>query len=98
MHSMVSTKSAELDNEHLRKVIDQTLCEIGELESSQFPLSERPLTRGGNPCGVLFSVSGPRQITLTAVWDTMKDRLFLYDSTGSRCDQLSVESLTTAMA
>ncbi|MBA62688.1 MAG: hypothetical protein CMJ76_10025 [Planctomycetaceae bacterium] len=94
----MSKKSTELNKDYLRQRIHQTLCEIGELDSSQFPLNERPLMRGGNPCGVLFSVNGPRQIMLTAVWDTMKNKLFVYDSTGSRCDQLSIDPLTTVMA
>ena len=98
MLDIMSKKSAGLNKEHLREVIHQTLCDIGQLESSQFPLNERPLTRGGDPCGVLFSVNGPRQITLTAVWDTMKNKLFLYDSSGSRCDQVLVEHLKTVLA
>lgn len=98
MLDIMSKKSAELNKEHLREVIHQTLCDIGQLESSQFPLNERPLTRGGDPCGVLFSVNGPRQVTLTAVWDTMKNKLFLYDSSGSRCDQVLVEHLKTVLA
>ena len=98
MLDIMSKKSAGLNKEHLREVIHQTLCDIGQLESSQFPLNERPLTRGGDPCGVLFSVNGPRQVTLTAVWDTMKNKLFLYDSRGSRCDQVLVEHLKTVLA
>ena len=98
MLDIMSKKSAGLNKEHLREVIHQTLCDIGQLESSQFPLNERPLTRGGAPCGVLFSVSGPRQVTLTAVWDTMKNKLFLYDSSGNRCDQVLVEHLKTVLA
>ena len=98
MLDIMSKKSAELNKEHLREVIHQTLCDIGQLESSQFPLNERPLTRGGDPCGVLFSVNGPRQVTLTAIWDTMKNKLFLYDSNGSRCDQVLVEHLKTVLA
>ena len=98
MLDIMSEKSAGLNKEHLREVIHQTLCDIGQLESSQFPLNERPLTRGGDPCGVLFSVNGPRQVTLTAVWDTMKNKLFLYDSSGSRCDQVLVEHLKTVLA
>ena len=98
MLDIMSKKSAELNKEHLREVIHQTLCDIGQLESSQFPLNERPLTRGGDPCGILFSVNGPRQVTLTAVWDTMKNKLFLYDSSGSRCDQVLVEHLKTVLA
>ena len=98
MLDIMSKKSAGLNKEHLREVIHQTLCDIGQLESSQFPLNERPLTRGGDPCGVLFSVNGPRQVTLTAVWDTMKNKLFLYDSSGSRCDQVLVEHLKTVLS
>ena len=98
MFSMMSKKSTEMTTDHLRDLVHQMLCDIGQLESSQFPLNERPLTRGGDPCGVLFSVNGPRQVTLTAVWDTMKNKLFLYDSSGSRCDQVLVEHLKTVLA
>ena len=98
MLSMMSKKSTEMTTDHLRDLVHQMLCDIGQLESSQFPLCERPLTRGGNPCGVLFSVNGPREVTLTAVWDCLKNKLFVYDSTGNRCEQLSVEHLATASA
>ena len=102
MLDIMSKKSAGLNKEHLREVIHQTLCDIGQLESSQFPLNERPLTRGGDPCGVLFSVNGPRQVTLTLITlasrITMKNKLFLYDSSGSRCDQVLVEHLKTVLA
>ena len=98
MFSMMSKKSTEMTTDHLRDLVHQMLCDIGQLESSQFPLCERPLTRGGNPCGVSFSVNGPREVTLTAVWDCLKNKLFVYDSTGNRCEQLSVEHLATATA
>ncbi|MBH56047.1 MAG: hypothetical protein CMJ82_02535 [Planctomycetaceae bacterium] len=94
----VNQEKIRPDQDRLRDLVHQTLCDIGQLESSQFPLTERPLTQGGNPCGVLFSVNGPRQVRLTAVWDAMKNTLFVYDSTGSRCDQLSVDGLTAASA
>lgn len=94
----VHQQNKRLNQDRLRDLVHQTLCDIGQLESSQFQLTERPLTKGGNPCGVLFSVNGPRQVTLTAVWDAMKNMLFVYDSTGSRCDQLSVDNLTAASA
>ncbi len=98
MLTRMPEKPATLKEDHLRQLVHQTLCNIGQLESSQFPLQERPLTRGGDPCGVLFSVSGPRQVTLTAVWDSVKNKLFVYDSTGSRCEQFSADRLVTAMA
>lgn len=94
----VNQEKIRPDQDRLRDLVHQTLCDIGQLESSQFPLTERALTQGGNPCGVLFSVNGPRQVRLTAVWDAMKNTLFVYDSTGSRCDQLSVDGLTAASA
>ena len=78
MFSMMSKKSTEMTTDHLRDLVHQMLCDIGQLESSQFPLCERPLTRGGNPCGVLFSVNGPREVKLTAVWDCLKNKLFVY--------------------
>ncbi len=98
MFSTMSNSTPTDAGDPLRNLVHQTLCDIGQLESSQFPLSERTLTRGGNPCGVLFSVNGPRQVTLTAVWDSIKNKIFVYDSTGNRCNQLSVEHLATVTA
>lgn len=80
----------------LRQIIHTTLCNLEQLDAAQFPLNERNLTRAGKLCGILFSVQGPRQMKLTAVWDFLKNEIYLYDSSGTRCLQMPVPELDSS--
>jgi len=80
-------------SKQLRQIIHAMLCDFEQLDDAQFPLSERNLTRAGKPCGILFSVQGPRQMKLTAVWDFLKNKIYFYDSSGTRCLQMPVAEL-----
>jgi hypothetical protein len=68
----------------LRGFINATLCQCEHLVVGAFPMSERLLRRNGAPCGVLFSIHGPRSVVFNAVWDTDRNIVRFYTSTGER--------------
>ena len=72
------------DLSSLRTFVNQKLCETDQLEPSQFPMTERILLRGGRPCGMVFSILGPREVVLSAIWETDRNTLLFYDSRGER--------------
>lgn len=72
------------DLSDLRNFVHHKLCEHERLEPGVFPMTERILTRSGNPCGIYFSLSGPRSVRLTAIWESEKNTVLFYGSTGER--------------
>ena len=68
----------------LRHFISQTLCHKNDFEVGVFQITERLLTRSGRPCGMFFCLHGPRSVKLTAVWETEKNTILFYGSTGER--------------
>jgi hypothetical protein len=68
----------------LRDYVQQTLCEQNELEVGAFTVSERILVRGQRPCGMFFCLHGPRSVKLTAIWETDRNTILFYNSTGER--------------
>jgi hypothetical protein len=81
---MLAQETCVASLQELRELIYQTLCEYDQLEPGIFPMSERILVRGSKPCGMLFSVHGPRRVQYTAVWDTSNNAVLCYGSTGQR--------------
>jgi len=68
----------------LRTYVNQTLCQHDQLELNAFTLTERPLTRSGKPCGVLFCLHGPRAVKFSAIWETERNTILFYNSSGQR--------------
>ncbi len=73
-----------LDLNDLRQYVHQTLCESHDFEIGAFTVTERYLVRGGMPCGIFFCLHGPRQVRLTAIWETERNTILFYGSTGER--------------
>lgn len=79
------TRSRQLQSlDDLREYVNETLCGRDQLELEAFPLTERLLVRGGNPCGIYFCLHGPRQVRYTAIWETERNTILFYGSTGER--------------
>lgn len=76
----------------LRTYVRHTLCDQNELEPTAFPVSERILVRSGRPCGIFFCVHGPRSVRLTAVWETDRNTILFYNSSGQRTLKTQVEA------
>ena len=72
------------DLSDLRGYVHAELCDLNELDSSSFEMTERVLVRGGKPCGIFFCVHGPRSVQLTAIWETDRNTILFYGSGGQR--------------
>ena len=68
----------------LRQYVIETLCQHNQLEIGAFPLTERILTRGGQPCGMYFCLHGPRSVKFSAIWETQHNTVLFYGATGER--------------
>jgi hypothetical protein len=70
--------------QQLRQFVSHTLCQQNDFEEGIFQVTERILTRGNRPCGIFFCLHGPRSVKLTAVWETDKNSILFYGSSGER--------------
>jgi hypothetical protein len=68
----------------LRDYIHATLCDLFQLQFGAFPMTEKTLFRGGNPCGIYFCVHGPRAVRFTAIWETDRNQVLFYGPDGER--------------
>jgi hypothetical protein len=68
----------------LRQYVYQTLCDQNDFELGAFEITERFLVRRGNPCGIYFCLHGPRSVKLIAIWETDRNTILFYGSTGER--------------
>jgi hypothetical protein len=72
------------DLNDLKNFVHQTICDQNELELGVFPFAERILARGGKPCGIFFCLYGPRSVKFTAIWETERNTILFYGSSGER--------------
>lgn len=72
------------DLSDLRRYVHHTLCEQNQLELGAFEVTERILVRGRRPCGIFFCLDGPRSVKLTAIWETDRNSVLFYSSSGER--------------
>lgn len=68
----------------LRDFVHETLCSKEKLLADQFSLTEIPLRRGERECGREFTLHGPRNIRLGAIWAADHNILYFYDARGER--------------
>jgi hypothetical protein len=68
----------------LREYIHVTICDHFQLQFGVFPMTEKILFRGGNPCGIYFCVQGPRAVRFTAIWETDRNQVLFYGPEGER--------------
>jgi hypothetical protein len=81
----MSALPLQIDNlNDLRSYVHQTICDQNELEPGVFPVTERFLVRGRQPCGIFFCLHGPRSVKLTAIWETDRNTILFYSSSGER--------------
>jgi hypothetical protein len=72
------------DLEQLRHYVNETLCHNEQLIENAFQMTQRILLRNGKPCGIYFCVHGPRSVKVTAIWETDRNTILFYGSTGER--------------
>lgn len=81
----MSTQMAKVSNlEDLRDYVNETFCDQYQLKIGAFQMTERLLRRGGRPCGIYFCLHGPRAVKFTAIWETERNQVLFYSSTGER--------------
>lgn len=68
----------------LREFVNEILCQHNQLEIGAFPMTERILVRAGRPCGIYFCLHGPRSVKFTAIWETERNTVLFYGSSGER--------------
>ena len=74
--------------DELRQFVHRELCRRENLLPEQFELQEVLLQKKGLPCGLQFTLFGPRLVKLGAVWAADQNWLYLYDATGERFGKL----------
>ena len=75
----------QIDNlDDLRTFVHFTICQQNELQVGAFDITERILVRGERPCGIFFCLNGPRSVKLTAIWETDRNTVLFYSSSGER--------------
>lgn len=72
------------DLDGLRAYVQRMLCEQNELEENVFPTTEKILVRRGEACGIFFCLHGPRSVKFTAIWETDRNTILFYASSGER--------------
>ncbi|MCE9606842.1 MAG: hypothetical protein K8U03_18300 [Planctomycetia bacterium] len=70
--------------EALRRFVQEVICERGQLLPGAFLFDEQMLRRHGQPCGLHFTLDGPRSVRFSAVWDAIRHTILFYDCTGER--------------
>ncbi len=70
--------------EDLRQYVQQTICERAHLLAGAFRFDEQILKRHGKPCGLQFTLNGPRCVQFTAIWDAIGHSILFYDCSGER--------------
>ena len=86
------------DLKQLRNFVSNTLCQRNDFEEGVFQVTEKLLTKCGKMCGMFFCLHGPRSVKLTAVWETEKNAVFFYGSTGERFQKTTLTGLTELVA
>lgn len=82
--AMMATSLHIEDLADLRNYVHDTLCQQNQLERGAFQISERIMVRSDRPCGIFFCLHGPRSVKLTAIWETEKNTILFYGSSGER--------------
>lgn len=70
--------------DELRSFVQTKLCQKENLLLEQSKLRQAPLVKQGKICGFQFSVQGPRQVRLGAVWASDRNDIYFYDTRGNR--------------
>jgi hypothetical protein len=78
--------------DELRQFVHKILCEKENLLVDQFRMTEVRLTRGSGPCGLQFSLRGPRNVRLGAIWAADRNVVYLYDAAGARYAKLRLKN------
>lgn len=88
---MIECLDALRSLDDLRDFVHTTLCNRENILRDQFGMTETQLVRGGQACGLQFSLQGPRSIRLAAIWVSNHNMLYFYDAHGVRFLKLQLK-------
>ena len=87
----MSTQPNEIHSlDELRQYVLAILCEHYQLQVGAFQMEEKVLVRGKRPCGIFFCLHGPRAVKFTAIWETDKNQVLFYGSSGQRFQKIQL--------
>lgn len=89
-HNMSEAPDAIRCLDDLRAFIHTTLCERESLLMEQFGMTEMELKRRGRVCGLQFSLQGPRNVRLGAIWASDHNLIYFYDARGVRFSKVKL--------
>jgi hypothetical protein len=87
--------------EDLRVFVQRTVCDQQQLLSDTVQVSEEILLRQGKPCGMQFTLNGPRAVQFSAIWETDRHTILFYDCNGvrfHRCELTATAELQEELA
>ncbi|MEX0979184.1 MAG: hypothetical protein WDZ48_10045 [Pirellulales bacterium] len=87
---MITTSTVIQTLDELRSYVKNILCLENQLEFDAFSLTERILIRAHSPCGILFCLHGPRGVKFSAIWETERNTVLFYGSTGERFHKIQL--------
>jgi len=70
--------------EDLRGFVEQTICDHKQLLLGAFQFHETILVKKGKPCGLQFTLYGPRAVQFSAIWVAAHRTILFYDCNGGR--------------
>ena len=56
-------------------------------------MTEQILVRTGTPCGIYFCLHGPRSLKVSAIWETDRNTILFYDSSGERFNKIQLAEI-----
>jgi len=74
----------------LRRFVRHVVCEQERLVPEAFHFDEQILRRQGTPCGLHFTLRGPRSVQPSAIWDAIRHTLLFYGCTGERLRRIDL--------
>jgi hypothetical protein len=81
----MSAQPLQIDSlNDLKNYVHETICQQNELQVGAFQITERILLRGKRACGIFFCLHGPRSVKFTAIWETDRNTILFYSSSGER--------------
>lgn len=76
--------------EDLRGFVERKICEEAQFLSGAFDFHEQLLQRHGRPCGLHFTLRGPRAVQYSAIWDAACNTILFYGCRGERFQRIDL--------
>ena len=77
--------------EELRDFVERKICEEAQFLPGAFDFHEQLLQRHGRPCGLHFTLRGPRAVQYSAIWDAACNTILFYGCRGERFQRIDLE-------